>query len=166
MTCDSFRADVWILVTLVILQLGPNPCFLDGEMLVRGQSGKLCQGGTLFLVNRSHPFKLHYNSSSNGSTPSGARGGGGLKASDKTKGARNGKGKETPTSIGPKRSIKDFFGSSPVKVRYWVMFGPISTISIQFKEEIGPRAMNHCKVFENCVLRSIMFVWFCVCVLE
>ena len=125
MTCDSYHADVWILVTLVFLQLGPNPCFLDGEKLVRGQSGKLCQGGTLFLVNQSHPFKLHYNSSSNGSTPSGARGG--LKASDKTKGARNGKGKETPTSLGPKRSIKDFFSSSPVKVQYSrVMFGPIS----------------------------------------
>ncbi|XP_056467303.1 bifunctional polynucleotide phosphatase/kinase [Gadus chalcogrammus] len=98
---------------VLITQLGPNPCFLDSEKLVRGQSGKLSQGGTLFLVNQSHPFKLHYNLSSNGSISSGALGS--LKASDKTKGARNGKGKETPTSFGPKRSIKDFFGSSPVK---------------------------------------------------
>ena len=80
------------------------------------------------MVNQSHPFKLHYNLSSNGSISSGALGS--LKASDKTKGARDGKGKETPTSFGPKRSIKDFFGSSPVKVQYWVMFGPISKFNI------------------------------------
>ena len=124
-----------ILENLVILQLGPNPCFLDSEKLVRGQSGKLCQGGTLFLVNQSHPFKLHYNSSSNGSTSSGAQGS--LKASDKTKGARNGKGKETATSLGPKHSIKDFFGSFPVKVRFWVMFGPISTFNIHIIQRLN-----------------------------
>jgi len=110
------------------LQLGPNPCSLGREMLSRGLSGKLCQGGTLFLVNQSHPFKLHYYLSSNGSTSSGALGS--LKASDKSKGARNGKGKETPSSPGPKRSIKDFFASSPVKVQYWVMFGPICTFNM------------------------------------
>ncbi|CAL8349825.1 unnamed protein product [Lota lota] len=98
---------------VLVTQLGPNPCFLGSEKLVRGQSGKLCQGGTLFLVNQSHPFKIHYYLSSNGSVSSGAQGS--LKASDKTKGAGNGKGKETPTGLGPKHSIKDFFPSSPVK---------------------------------------------------
>ncbi|KAK0155022.1 Bifunctional polynucleotide phosphatase/kinase [Merluccius polli] len=98
---------------VLVTQLGPNPCFLGSEKLGRGQSGKLCQGGTLFLANQSHPFQLQYTLSPNGSTSSGAHRG--LKASDKTKGAKNGKGKEVPSSPGPKRSITDFFSSSPVK---------------------------------------------------
>ncbi|CAL8360668.1 unnamed protein product [Merluccius merluccius] len=98
---------------VLVTQLGPNPCFLGSEKLGRGQSGKLCQGGTLFLANQSHPFQLQYSLSPNGSTSSGAHRG--LKASDKTKVARNGKGKETASSPGPKRSITDFFSSSPVK---------------------------------------------------
>lgn len=120
-------------------------------MLSRGLSGKLCQGGTLFLVNQSHPFKLHYRLSSNGSTSSGPLGS--LKANDKSKGARNGKGKEeTPSSPGPKRSIKDFFAASPVKVQYWVVFGLICTFNmhvqhalLQFKHGIGPRTIISCR---------------------
>lgn len=95
-------------------QLGPNPTFLDGELLGRGQSGKLTHGGTLYLVNQNHPFKLHFSLSSNGAGTSAAQKG--LKATDKTKGGRNVKEKETQSSPNPKRSIKDFFSTSPMKV--------------------------------------------------
>lgn len=98
---------------VVVTQLGPNPSSLDGEKLGRSQSGKLTHGGTLFLVNQSHPFKLHYSLSSNGTASCGAQKG--LKATDKTKGGRNGKEKELQSSPNPKRSIKDFFSSSPMK---------------------------------------------------
>ncbi|XP_073343188.1 bifunctional polynucleotide phosphatase/kinase [Pagrus major] len=97
----------------VITQLGPNPSFLDGEQLVRGQSGKLTHGGTLYLVNQNHPFKLQYSLSSNGAASSTVRTG--LKATDKTKGGPNGKEKEAQSSPNPKRSIKDFFSTSPMK---------------------------------------------------
>uniref|UniRef100_A0A671THC4 Polynucleotide kinase 3'-phosphatase n=1 Tax=Sparus aurata TaxID=8175 RepID=A0A671THC4_SPAAU len=97
----------------VVTQLGPNPSFLDGEQLVRGQSGKLTHGGTLYLVNQSHPFKLQYSLSSNGAASSTARTG--LKATDKTKGGLNGKEKEAQSSPNPKRSLKDFFPTSPMK---------------------------------------------------
>lgn len=99
---------------IVFSQLGPNPSFLDGEQLVRGQSGKLTHGGTLYLVNQSHPFKLQYSLSSNGAASSTARTG--LKATDKTKGGLNGKEKEAQSSPNPKRSLKDFFPTSPMKV--------------------------------------------------
>ncbi|XP_042342152.1 bifunctional polynucleotide phosphatase/kinase [Plectropomus leopardus] len=98
---------------VVVTQLGPNPSFLDGEKLGRNQSGKLTHGGTLFLVNQNHPFKLHYSLSSNGTASSAAQTG--LKATDKTKGGRNGKEKEAQSSPNPKRSIKDFFSASPMK---------------------------------------------------
>lgn len=95
-------------------QLGPNPSFLDGQKLSRGQSGKLTHGGVLFLVNQSHPFKLHYSLSSNG-TASGATHIG-LKAKDKTKG-----GKVKKESQQPNRSLKDYFSTSPMKVIYVLM---------------------------------------------
>lgn len=95
-------------------QLGPNPTFLDGELLGRGQSGKLTHGGTLYLVNQNHPFKLHYSPSSNGAAASAVQKG--LKATDKTKGGRNVNEKEIQSSPNPKRSIKDFFSTSPMKV--------------------------------------------------
>ncbi|XP_039987725.1 bifunctional polynucleotide phosphatase/kinase isoform X2 [Xiphias gladius] len=98
---------------VVVTQLGPNPSFLDGEKLGRGQSGKLSHGGTLYLVNQDHPFKLHYSLSSNGAASSTAQKG--LKANDKTKGGRNVKEKEAHSSPTPKRSIKDFFSTSPMK---------------------------------------------------
>ncbi|TNN61341.1 hypothetical protein EYF80_028468 [Liparis tanakae] len=79
--------------------------FLDGEKLGRNQSGRLTHGGTLFLVDQRHPFKLHYSPSANGAAPTGR------KATDKTKGGRNGNDKEAP-----KRSLKDFFSTSPMKV--------------------------------------------------
>ncbi|KAM7413561.1 hypothetical protein PAMA_020776 [Pampus argenteus] len=98
---------------VVVTQLGPNPSFLDGEKLGRGQSGKLAHGGTLYLVNQNYPLKLHYSLSSNGTASSPAQRG--LKATDKRKGGRNGKEKEDRCSPAPKRSIKDFFSSSPTK---------------------------------------------------
>ncbi|XP_037632050.1 bifunctional polynucleotide phosphatase/kinase isoform X2 [Sebastes umbrosus] len=94
---------------VVVTQLGPNPSFLGGEKLGRSQSGRLTHGGTLFLVNQEHPFTLHYSLSSNGTAQKG------LKATDKTKGGRNGKEKEAQSSPNPKRSIKDFFSTSPMK---------------------------------------------------
>ncbi|KAM3842398.1 bifunctional polynucleotide phosphatase/kinase-like [Diretmus argenteus] len=102
---------------VVVTQLGPNPSFLGSEKLGRGQSGKLAQGGSLYLVNQNHPFKLHYSLSSNGTASGMASSTAqkGLKATDKTKGGRNGKEKETQSSSGPKRNIKDFFPASPVK---------------------------------------------------
>ncbi|XP_070761471.1 bifunctional polynucleotide phosphatase/kinase [Enoplosus armatus] len=98
---------------VVVTQLGPNPSFLDGEKLGRGQSGKLTHGGTLYLVNQNHPFKLHFSLSSNGTASSASQKG--LKATDKTKGGRNGKEREAQSSPNPKRSIKDFFSTSPIK---------------------------------------------------
>lgn len=86
-------------------QLGPNPSFLDGEKLSRGQSGKLTHGGTLYLVNQDYPFKLHFSLSSNGAGSSSAQAG--LNATDRTKGAKG---------EAPKRSIKDFFSTSPMMV--------------------------------------------------
>ncbi|XP_040901828.1 bifunctional polynucleotide phosphatase/kinase [Toxotes jaculatrix] len=98
---------------VVITQLGPNPSFLDGEKLGRGKSGKLTHGGTLFLVDQNHPFRLNYSLSSNGTASGAAQKG--LKATDKTKGGRNGKEREAHSSPTPKRSIKDFFPTSPMK---------------------------------------------------
>nr|XP_046244492.1 bifunctional polynucleotide phosphatase/kinase isoform X2 [Scatophagus argus] len=97
----------------VVTQLGPNPTFLDDVQLGRGQSGKLAHGGTLYLVNQNHPFKLHYSLSSNGAASGSEQKG--LKATDKSKGGRTGREKEAQLSLNPKRSIKDFFSTSPMK---------------------------------------------------
>uniref|UniRef100_A0A669BTK9 Polynucleotide kinase 3'-phosphatase n=1 Tax=Oreochromis niloticus TaxID=8128 RepID=A0A669BTK9_ORENI len=105
--------------------LGPNPSFVDGEKLGRGQSGKLSHGGTLYLVNQSHPFALNYSLSSNGITSSTAQRG--LKAADKTKGGTSSKEKEAQSSPTPKRNIKDFFPSSPVKIAGFDIDGCIIT---------------------------------------
>ncbi|XP_076000064.1 bifunctional polynucleotide phosphatase/kinase [Genypterus blacodes] len=95
---------------VVVTQLGPNPSYLDDQKLSRGHSGKLCDEGTLYLVNLSHPFKLHCTQSSNGNaiSPAPKR----LKATDKTKGGRDREAKSSPL---PKRSITDFFQTSPMK---------------------------------------------------
>uniref|UniRef100_A0A8C6WTQ2 Polynucleotide kinase 3'-phosphatase n=1 Tax=Neogobius melanostomus TaxID=47308 RepID=A0A8C6WTQ2_9GOBI len=94
--------------SVVITQLGPNPSYLENERLSRGQSGKLSNRGVLYLVNQDHPFTLLYSLNSNGTT-SGAKHTG-LKATDKTKGAEE--GAQSPQI---KRSIKDFFPTSPMK---------------------------------------------------
>ncbi|KAM4567163.1 bifunctional polynucleotide phosphatase/kinase isoform 2-T2 [Odontesthes bonariensis] len=99
---------------VVVSQLGPNPSFLGSERLGRSQSGKLTHGGTLYLVNQSHPFTLNFSLSSNGTASSMAKRG--LKATDKTKAGKNGKEKEAQASPTPKRSIKDFFATSPTKL--------------------------------------------------
>ncbi|MEQ2219359.1 hypothetical protein XENOCAPTIV_016527, partial [Xenoophorus captivus] len=104
--------------------LGPNPSFLNGEKLGRGQSGKLSHQGTLYLVNQSHPFTLNCSLSSNG-TAACSMAKKGLKAKDKTKGGRN--GKEAEASPTPKRSIKDFFSTSPSKIAGFDIDGCIIT---------------------------------------
>uniref|UniRef100_A0A3Q3BGY2 Polynucleotide kinase 3'-phosphatase n=1 Tax=Kryptolebias marmoratus TaxID=37003 RepID=A0A3Q3BGY2_KRYMA len=107
---------------VVVTQLGPNPCFLDGEKLGRGQSGKLTHGGTLYLVDQNYPFTLSFTLSSNGTASSMAKRG--LKATDKTKGGRNSKQTDVQSSPMPKRSIKDFFSISPSKVKHAAHLNP------------------------------------------
>lgn len=97
-------------------QLGPNPSFLEGEKLGRGQSGKLTHGGTLYLVNHRHPLTANFCLSSNGTAADMPKKG--LKVTDKTKSAGNQREKEAEPSPTPKRSIKDFFPASPVKVKH------------------------------------------------
>ncbi|XP_023134908.2 bifunctional polynucleotide phosphatase/kinase [Amphiprion ocellaris] len=99
--------------TVLVTQLGANPSFLDADKLGRGQSGKVTHGGTLYLVNQDHPFTVKFSLSSNGTASSSAQRG--LKATDKTKGGSNSEGKEEQPSPTPKRSIKDFFPTSPMK---------------------------------------------------
>ncbi|XP_055752299.1 bifunctional polynucleotide phosphatase/kinase isoform X5 [Salvelinus fontinalis] len=104
-------ADKEVLVT----QLGPNPSSLGSESLGRGQSGRLTHDSTLYLVNQSHPFRVQFSASNE--TSSSAQKGKvveRLKALDKTKGGKNDRGREVQ-STGPKRSIQDFFVSSPKK---------------------------------------------------
>ncbi|XP_061682454.1 bifunctional polynucleotide phosphatase/kinase [Syngnathoides biaculeatus] len=101
-------ADQYVVVT----QLGPNPSFLEGEKLGRAQSGKLNHGGTLYLVNQQYPFKVCFTSSSANAAPTMVHGG--LKDTNNSKGGKNGKEKGSPWSP-PKRSMKDFFPTSPMK---------------------------------------------------
>uniref|UniRef100_H2RV47 Polynucleotide kinase 3'-phosphatase n=1 Tax=Takifugu rubripes TaxID=31033 RepID=H2RV47_TAKRU len=94
---------------IVVTQLGPNPTFLDGVPLGQGLSGTLTDGGTLYLVNQNHPFKLCFDLNSNRTATSTVKKG--EKAKDKTQGGS----KETQVSANPKRSIKDLFSTSPMK---------------------------------------------------
>ncbi|KAG7223069.1 hypothetical protein INR49_015828, partial [Caranx melampygus] len=96
---------------VVFTQLGPNPSFLDGEKLGRGQSGKLTHGGTLYLVNQSHPFKLHYSLSSNGTASNSAQRG--LKASTRRK--EEGTGKRKRNIRSSKRRLSPERGHREVK---------------------------------------------------
>ncbi|XP_056880588.1 aprataxin-like [Takifugu flavidus] len=84
---------------VVVTQLGPNPTFLDGVPLGQGLSGTLTDGGTLYLVNQNHPFKLCFDLNSNRTATSTVKKG--EKAKDKTQGGS----KETQVSANPKRSI-------------------------------------------------------------
>lgn len=97
--------------------LGPNPSSLGSESLGRGQSGRLTHDSTLYLVNQSHPFRVQFSASNETSSSSAHKGKvvERLKALDKTKGGKNDRGREFQ-STGPKRSIQDFFASSPKKV--------------------------------------------------
>ncbi|XP_038830057.1 bifunctional polynucleotide phosphatase/kinase isoform X3 [Salvelinus namaycush] len=105
-------ADKEVLVT----QLGPNPSSLGSESLGRGQSGRLTHDSTLYLVNQSHPFRVQFSASNETSSSSAQKGKvvERLKALDKTKGGKNDREREVQ-STGPKRSIQDFFASSPKK---------------------------------------------------
>ncbi|XP_061774917.1 bifunctional polynucleotide phosphatase/kinase isoform X2 [Nerophis ophidion] len=98
---------------VVVTQLGPNPSFLEGEKLGRGQSGKLSHGGTIYLVNQEYPFQVYFTPSSDIGASSAAHKG--HRDTNKTKGGKNGSQKQAPWSP-PKRSIKDFFAKSPVKL--------------------------------------------------
>uniref|UniRef100_A0A8C4IH78 PNK FHA domain-containing protein n=1 Tax=Dicentrarchus labrax TaxID=13489 RepID=A0A8C4IH78_DICLA len=118
--CSRHQGEETCDTDTVALVLGPNPSFLDGEQLGRGQSGRLTHGGTLYMVNQNHPFKLHFSLSSKGAASSAAQKG--LKAADKTKGGRNEKEKVAQSSPNPKRSIKDFFSTSPIKVTHLELF--------------------------------------------
>ncbi|XP_057695043.1 bifunctional polynucleotide phosphatase/kinase [Corythoichthys intestinalis] len=97
---------------VVITQLGPNPSFLEGEKLGRGHSGKLSHGGTLYLVNKQYQFKVCFTKSlARASSTTVQRG---IKDANRKKDGKNGNDKGSPWSP-PKRSIKDFFSSSPMK---------------------------------------------------
>uniref|UniRef100_A0A8C8G5Y5 Polynucleotide kinase 3'-phosphatase n=1 Tax=Oncorhynchus tshawytscha TaxID=74940 RepID=A0A8C8G5Y5_ONCTS len=97
-------------------QLGPNPSSLGSESLGRGQSGRLTHDRTLYLVNQSHPFRVQFSASNETSSSSAQKGKvvERLKALDKTKGGKNDRGREVQSTV-PKRSIQDFFASSPKK---------------------------------------------------
>ncbi|KAL7848541.1 hypothetical protein SRHO_G00201640 [Serrasalmus rhombeus] len=98
---------------ILVTQLGPNPSSINGQALGRGQSGSLTVNGTLHLVNQSYPFTVQFSGTANGASSDsfcqgkekGRRDEGGhkQKASGKTEKAE------------AKRSIQDFFASSPKK---------------------------------------------------
>ncbi|KAL0972774.1 hypothetical protein UPYG_G00194590 [Umbra pygmaea] len=101
---------------VLVTQLGPNPCSLGSETLSRGQSGRLTHGSILYLVNQSLAFRLEFSGSNEDSSSSAQKGEDvlQLKASDK----KEVKGKESSGKVqgpGLKRSIQDFFVSSPKK---------------------------------------------------
>uniref|UniRef100_W5KJP9 Polynucleotide kinase 3'-phosphatase n=1 Tax=Astyanax mexicanus TaxID=7994 RepID=W5KJP9_ASTMX len=79
---------------VLVTQLGPNPSSLDGQALGRGQSGYLTASGTLHLVNQSHLFTVQFTGTATGVRDHLSR------------------AAEKPVV---KRSIQDFFGSSPKK---------------------------------------------------
>ncbi|XP_076138486.1 bifunctional polynucleotide phosphatase/kinase [Alosa pseudoharengus] len=89
---------------VLVTQLGPNPSSLNHESLGRGQTGILSEDGTLYLVNQSHPFTVHFTENSNGNTSSSAQ-------KRKTEERIGTDEKKTA----PKRNIQDFFTTSPKK---------------------------------------------------
>ncbi|KAL2096606.1 hypothetical protein ACEWY4_008754 [Coilia grayii] len=90
---------------VLVTQLGPNPSSLNHEALSRGKSGILAEDGTLYLVNQSHPFTVHFTANSNGT---------GSSSTQKSK--EPGKVRETQKAVeAPKRRIQDFFQPSPKK---------------------------------------------------
>uniref|UniRef100_A0A4W5M2X5 Polynucleotide kinase 3'-phosphatase n=1 Tax=Hucho hucho TaxID=62062 RepID=A0A4W5M2X5_9TELE len=101
---------------------------MGSESLGRGQSGRLTHDSTLYLVNQSHPFRVQFSASNETSSSSAQKGKvvERLKASDKTKGGMNNRGREVQ-STGPKRSIQDFFASSPKKIAGFDIDGCIIT---------------------------------------
>uniref|UniRef100_A0A8C9T1M6 Polynucleotide kinase 3'-phosphatase n=1 Tax=Scleropages formosus TaxID=113540 RepID=A0A8C9T1M6_SCLFO len=54
--------------TVLVTQLGANPSFLGDRALGRGQSGRLTEGSTLYLVNQKYPFTVQFSGDSNGAS--------------------------------------------------------------------------------------------------
>ncbi|XP_027011334.2 bifunctional polynucleotide phosphatase/kinase isoform X1 [Tachysurus fulvidraco] len=90
---------------VLVTQLGPNPCSVDGQVLGRGQSAHLSVNSTLYLVNQSHPFTVRFSGSADRKT------GKGPDDNKSTQKASDG----NVTKVHPKRNIQDFFVSSPKK---------------------------------------------------
>uniref|UniRef100_A0A8C7HV96 Polynucleotide kinase 3'-phosphatase n=1 Tax=Oncorhynchus kisutch TaxID=8019 RepID=A0A8C7HV96_ONCKI len=101
---------------------------MGSESLGRGQSGRLTHDRTLYLVNQSHPFRVQFSASNETSSSSAQKGKvvERLKALDKTKGGKNDRGREVQSTV-PKRSIQDFFASSPKKIAGFDIDGCIIT---------------------------------------
>ncbi|XP_072546823.1 bifunctional polynucleotide phosphatase/kinase isoform X2 [Salminus brasiliensis] len=99
---------------VLVTQLGPNPSCLNGQALGRGQSGRLTVNDTLHLVNQSYPFTVQFSEAKNGASSvspqqrkgNGAKDDGGKKQKDL--------GRASEKAVA-KRSIQDFFASSPKK---------------------------------------------------
>ncbi|XP_066567814.1 bifunctional polynucleotide phosphatase/kinase isoform X1 [Amia ocellicauda] len=87
--------------TVTVTQLGPNPSSLGPQVLGRGQSDRLSDGGTLFLVNSEHPFKLRFSETRNGP----------LQHPTAPVLEREQKKKEPHRAV-PKRGIPDFFSNT------------------------------------------------------
>ncbi|KAL4647390.1 bifunctional polynucleotide phosphatase/kinase isoform X1 [Arapaima gigas] len=99
--------------TVLVTQLGANPSFLGDQALGRGQSGRLSEGETLYLVNLDYPFTLQFfDGSSGASSPAPAK-------------AKESKTKKDEQRDKPKRSIQDFFAPSPKKV-WWADSLPLT----------------------------------------
>ncbi|XP_064159822.1 bifunctional polynucleotide phosphatase/kinase isoform X1 [Anguilla rostrata] len=99
--------------TVHVTQLGPNPSSVGGQVLGRGQSRQLTQQDTLYLVNQSHPFTVQFSRCSNGTgSPATLRGGETKTEREKEKGKE---GERASQKTAPKRSILDFYKSSPKK---------------------------------------------------
>ncbi|XP_051963026.1 bifunctional polynucleotide phosphatase/kinase isoform X2 [Xyrauchen texanus] len=96
---------------VLVTQLGPNPCSVDGQSLGRGQSACLTSGCTLYLVDQSHPFTVEFSgiSNENYSSPQKEK----TKANE-SKDSQSSSKDETQKSSS-KRNMKDYFASSPKK---------------------------------------------------
>uniref|UniRef100_A0A8C9VMC5 Polynucleotide kinase 3'-phosphatase n=1 Tax=Scleropages formosus TaxID=113540 RepID=A0A8C9VMC5_SCLFO len=93
--------------TVLVTQLGANPSFLGDRALGRGQSGRLTEGSTLYLVNQKYPFTVQFSGDSNGaSSPT-------LPKANEIDPKETKKEEQREK---PKRSIQDFFPASPKKV--------------------------------------------------
>ncbi|XP_060799222.1 bifunctional polynucleotide phosphatase/kinase [Neoarius graeffei] len=96
---------------ILVTQLGPNPSSVDGQVLGRGQSGRLRVNSMLYLVNQSYPFTVQFSGSANGASSA--------SSSDQTKGKgaddKESKRDSKDKKAQPKRKIQDFFASSPKK---------------------------------------------------
>ncbi|KAI4871508.1 hypothetical protein NFI96_029131 [Prochilodus magdalenae] len=99
---------------VLVTQLGPNPSSINGQALARGQSENLTVNGTLHLVNQSYPFTVQFTGTAKGASSDSLHQG-------KEKGGRDEREQKqrpsnrTAEKAATKRSIQDFFASSPKK---------------------------------------------------